>query len=338
MNAPPLLEARGLVKRYRIGRRVLTAVDGVDLTIGRGEAVAVVGESGSGKSTLARILAGLEVASEGEVRFDGQLVDPASRASRLSLGARVGIVFQDPYSSLNPRLSVARAIEEPLIVHRWGDSRARRRRVVELLEAVGLDPALASRRPRGLSGGQRQRVAIARALALAPELLVLDEPVSALDVSVQAQILNLLADIRRTRTLAYLFISHDLAVVRHVAERIAVMYLGRIVESASAEELYGAARHPYTLALLSSAAAVEGAQATRIPLQGDPPSPLDRPSGCPFHPRCFRATERCLREDPGLSSGGDHRVACWYPGPVAPGEIYCAGMKDVRVRPGEGDV
>ncbi|GIU97824.1 MAG: ABC transporter ATP-binding protein [Actinomycetota bacterium] len=331
MSASPLLEARGIAKRYRVGRAVLTAVDGVDLTIGRGEAVAVVGESGSGKSTLARILVGLEAPSQGEVRFDGRIVDPTSRGSRLSLGARVGVVFQDPYGSLNPRLSVARAIEEPLIVHRWGDASARRRRVAELLEAVGLDPDLGARRPRGLSGGQRQRVAIARALALDPELLVLDEPVSALDVSVQAQILNLLADLRRARTLAYLFISHDLAVVRQVAERIAVMYLGRIVEIASADELYGAAAHPYTLALLSSAAEVEGARASRIPLQGDPPSPIERPGGCPFHPRCFRARERCGREDPVVATDGSHRVACWYPGPVEPEEVR-------RLGPGGRDV
>jgi oligopeptide/dipeptide ABC transporter ATP-binding protein len=313
MAESPIVEMRGVHRVFRTPRGPLRALDGVDLDIYAGESVALVGETGSGKSTLARLLLGLIAPTGGSVVLWGrELADYRGRELK-SLRQKLGVVFQDPFSSLNPRLSVGRIVEEPLAIH--GVSAAgRRARVRELLEAVGLDPSFAKRRPPVLSGGQRQRVAIARAIALEPELLVLDEPVSALDVSIQAQVLNLLADLHERLGFTSLIISHDLAVVRHVGERVAVMYLGRIVEIGDVADLFGHPQHPYTLALLSSAMDLDVTNADRILLAGDPPSPISPPSGCRFRTRCFRAQARCGQEDPGLHPVNGAAVACFFPG------------------------
>jgi oligopeptide/dipeptide ABC transporter ATP-binding protein len=310
-----LLEAVDVGRTYRTKAGALQAVRGVSLTLGGGEALALVGESGSGKSTLARLLICLERPTTGSIAYHGLDVVEDRRQAEPWVRRHVSMVFQNPYGSLNPRISIGRSVREPLKVHRWRTATEQTARVQEVLQAVGLDPHLAARRPRALSGGQRQRIAIARSLALTPELVILDEPVSALDVSVQAQILNLLADLREQFNLAYLFISHDLAVVRHVAEHTAVMFLGRIVESGATDDLFDAPQHPYTIALLSSA--VEDDPDThRVVLQGEAPSPLNPPSGCPFRTRCFRAQSVCVEIDPPLAGTGDRQVRCHFPGPL----------------------
>lgn len=308
----PLLEVEGLVTRFAVkGGGWIRAVDGVDLALPRGGTLAVVGESGCGKSTLARSILRLVEPSAGRVRLDGEdllaLPPAALRRRRRDLQ----LVFQDPMASLDPRFPVGRSLAEPLLVHGVGGGRAARRaRVLELLGLVGLDTAAAERHPHELSGGQRQRVGIARAIALEPKLVVLDEPVSALDVSVQAQILNLLLDLRERLGLAYLFISHDLGVVRAVADRVAVMYLGRIVEEAPADALFEAPAHPYTQALLDAVPRPDPARrrAGRAPPPlGEPPSPERPPPGCPFHPRCPEAMAVCRVEAPAPRppAGGD---------------------------------
>ncbi len=315
-----LLEARGLVRRYAVDKglwlgrrhRFVHAVDGIDLAVRRGETLAVVGESGCGKSTLARLLVGLERPDRGSVRFDGiDLAGLGERALR-PWRQRMQIVFQDPYASLHPRLTVGALVGEPLLVHRLGSAAQRRARVAELLQLVGLSPALAARYPHELSGGQRQRVAIARALATGPALLVGDEPVSALDVSVQAQVLNLLAELKDRLGLTLLVITHDLAVVRQVADRVAVMYLGRIVELAPADTLLTTPRHPYSRALLAAVPRPDPrARGARSILEGDPPSPIEPPSGCRFRTRCPFATADCAQRDPVLEPiAADHAVAC----------------------------
>jgi oligopeptide transport system ATP-binding protein len=316
----PLLEVSGVHRAFRTARGQLTAVDGVDLTVRSGEAVALVGESGSGKTTLARMIVGLDEPNDGTIRFRGLDRRTERRRALGALHENVSMVFQDPYGSLNPKLPVGHSVEEPLVVHRRGSRVERRRRVDELLESVGLDRSHATRRPGALSGGQRQRAAIARAIALDPQLVVLDEPVSALDVSVQAQVLNLLRDLRERLGLAYLFVSHDLAVVRHVTDRVGVMYLGRIVEEGTTDEVFANASHPYTIALLSGAMDLGDEGSERIVLAGDAPSPLATPPGCRFHPRCFRARERCGGDDPRLTEYAGHRNACHYPGPHRPDE------------------
>ena len=320
MSETPLLQADRLVRHFRTPQGKVQAVDGVSLTIARGEAVALVGESGSGKSTLARMLVCLERPTSGTLRFGDHDVTRGRGAGLRAVRRNVSMVFQDPYASLDGHLPIGRSVEEPMIVHRIGSAAERAAKVAELLDAVGLDPEMAGRRPTALSGGQRQRVAIARAIALDPELVVLDEPVSALDVSVQAQVLNLLADLRERYGLAYLFVSHDLGVVRHVAERTAVMQLGRIVEEGPTEQLFAEPRHPYTIALLSSAMEID-AEGERIVLDGDPPSPLRPPSGCRFRTRCFRADAVCAEQDPALRGEGDRGVACHHPGPLAAREL-----------------
>ncbi len=322
MNRPdePLVAVEGLTKSFAIRsgfgpwrpRRELQAVAGVSFTIARGETLGLVGESGCGKSTTGRLLLRLLEPTAGTIRFAGREIQSLSERELRPLRARMQIVFQDPYGSLDPRMTVGEIVAEPLVVHRRGDRASRQRRVRELLERVGLAAAHADRHPHEFSGGQRQRIGIARALALEPEFLVCDEPVSALDVSIRAQVLNLLVDLQRELGLTYLFISHDLAVVRHLCDRVAVMYLGRIVELAPKTALYAEPLHPYTRALLSAVPIPRpGRRRSRILLQGDVPSPLAPPPGCRFHTRCPQAMEVCRRVDPELVEvRPGHRVAC----------------------------
>jgi|SRR5882672_7254960 len=313
----PLLDIQNLVKHYP-GRPPVRAVDGVSLTIAAGQTLGLVGESGSGKSTVGRTVLRLQEPTAGRVLFEGEDVFALARAPLRALRRRMQIVFQDPYSSLNPRMTVGRTLREPLEIHHLAAPAQMEARVAALLDEVGLDAAFAARYPHELSGGQRQRVGIARALSVEPRFIVCDEPVSALDVSVQAQVLNLLADLQQKRRLTYLFIAHDLAVVRHIADQVAVMYLGRIVERAPAAAIYSGPRHPYTRALLS-AVPEPNPRATRerIVLSGDIPSPAHPPSGCPFHPRCPhpKKNDRCRTEAPALRVvGGNpaHFAACHF--------------------------
>jgi len=322
-----LLEVRGLSKRFPVGKRRLFAppasfvhaVDGVSFDLERGRALGLVGESGSGKSTTARMVVGLIAASSGSIRLDGVELSRLSRKQWLPHRRRIQMIFQDPYASLDPRQTVGSILAEPLAIHSLGKPRERRVRVLGLLDAVGLSPRHLNRYPHEFSGGQRQRIGIARALALEPELLVCDEPVSALDVSIQAQIVNLLKDLRERFGLSYLFIAHDLAVVRSLCDTIAVMYLGRIAEIAPRDELFAAPQHPYTRALLSAVPVADPESERtreRIVLLGDPPSPTNPPSGCAFHPRCSErarvAGDRCARERPELEprAGSTRRAAC----------------------------
>ncbi|MBM3583541.1 MAG: ATP-binding cassette domain-containing protein [Alphaproteobacteria bacterium] len=312
----PILELEGIARTFRArdGRGVVKAVDGVTLTVMPGETLGVVGESGCGKSTLARLMLRLIEPSAGRLRFDGvdllALDEPRLRAAR----RHMQLVFQDPYASLDPRMTIGAIVAEPLAIHRIGDAASRRARVAALLGLVGLDADAARRYPHEFSGGQRQRIGIARAIALEPRLVVADEPVSALDVSVQSQILNLLVELKARLGLSYVFISHDLAVVEYMSDRVAVMYLGRVVELADAEALFRAPAHPYTEGLL---AAIPDPDPERVrarpPIGGDIPNPERPPPGCPFHPRCPRAVERCRGEVPALRPVGatpSHWAAC----------------------------
>ena len=293
-------------------RRFLTAVDRVGFTIAKGETFAIVGESGSGKSTVARMVVGLLPPSAGEVRITGiSMTDPRQAAARRRLRARIQMIFQDPYASMNPRWRVGDIIAEPIRAFDLIQGKtAIRARVGELLGLVGLHPDDGTKYPHAFSGGQRQRVAIARALASQAEFLVGDEPTSALDVSVQAQILNLMRDLQDRLGLTYLFISHNLAVVRHMATRVGVMYLGRLVEVAAARELFSAPRHPYTRMLLDAVPDLAHVGRARVPVSGEIPNPIDPPPGCTFNPRCPHANERCRVERPALLVFGDVRVAC----------------------------
>lgn len=328
---PPqsFVEARAISKSFDVSepflnrllegkpRLNLRAVDSVSFSIVKGETLALVGESGCGKSTLARLLVGLYSCTSGEVWFDGAVLPPVDRsheAAQRKVRHRIQMIFQDPYASLNPRWTVARIVAEPIRVHRLlRDEKAIGARVGALLHQVGLATADAERYPHQFSGGQRQRISIARALASEPDFLVCDEPTSALDVSVQAQVLNLMKDLQEDQKLTYLFISHNLAVVRHVSDRVGVMYLGRLVEIASKRELFESPLHPYTRMLLDAIPDLERTGRARTPVAGEVPNPLAPPSGCAFHPRCPLAEARCKAERPVLETltGGTRQVACF---------------------------
>jgi oligopeptide/dipeptide ABC transporter ATP-binding protein len=316
-----LLSVRDLVKHYHatglFGRAAppVRAVDGVSFEVGQGETLALVGESGCGKSSVGRTILRLQEPTSGSALFEGVDIFSLDRSNLRALRRRMQIIFQDPYSSLNPRMMVGAAIAEGIEIHRLAPRSEIAGRVAALLEEVGLDPGYARRYPHEFSGGQRQRIGIARALAVQPAFIVCDEPVSALDVSVQAQVLNLLSDLQRHRGLSYLFIAHDLAVVRQIAHRIAVMYLGRIVEEGPTDQLLSNPRHPYTVALLSAVPEPDpSAQRDRIVLQGDLPSPSNPPPGCPFHTRCFHPLkdERCRTTVPLLRPVEATLAACHY--------------------------
>jgi dipeptide transport system ATP-binding protein len=311
------LEARDLTRHYTVRRGlfakpgVVSALNGVSFSLAAGRTLAVVGESGCGKSTLARLLTMIETPTAGALAIDGVDVTTLNTAQRRELRRAVQIVFQNPYGSLNPRQTVADALEEPLLVHGMNDAQLRRAAAREMLRKVGLRDEYAERYPHMFSGGQRQRIAIARALVLRPRVLVLDEPVSALDVSIRAQVLNLLAELQQEFGVAYVFISHDLSVVRHVADDVMVMYLGRVVEHGPAAAVFAQPRHPYTQALLSATPTVDAAlRRERILLKGELPSPLALPMGCTFHTRCPWAEPRCRDAEPELVALGPQRVAC----------------------------
>jgi len=321
----PLVQVQDLAKVFDVSppwlnrvverkpKAFVHAVDGVSFAIERGQTLALVGESGCGKSTVARLLVGLYGATRGSVSFDGEdIAKTLAGPGALKLRRRMQMIFQDPYASLNPRWTVQDIVAEPLREHGLVQgAQALRTRVGELLSAVGLNPADAAKFPHQFSGGQRQRISIARALATQPEFLVCDEPTSALDVSVQAQVLNIMKDLQRQQGLTYLFISHNLAVVRHVADQVGVMYLGRIVELADKAELFARPRHPYTRMLLDAIPDIHMSGRARTPVQGEVPNPLNPPSGCSFHPRCPLANERCRSERPALlDSFKGVRVAC----------------------------
>jgi peptide/nickel transport system ATP-binding protein len=315
----PLLAVEGLAKHFEAGassllrgRARLKAVDGVSFSLARGETLCLVGESGCGKSTVGKLVLRLIEPTAGVVRIDGAEMTGAKGAELRAFRRRVQMIFQDPFASLNPRLRAETIVGEPLENYGLLSAKERKAKVADLFSRVGLRPEAAQKYPFEFSGGQRQRLGIARALALAPDLIVADEPVSALDVSVQAQVLNLLVDLREALGLAYLFISHDLGVVEHIAHRVAVMYLGRIVEIGNKRDIFDSPHHPYTQALMAAAPIADPrARRERIVLEGDVPSPLDPPTGCAFHPRCPHAFSRCRAEAPILTRRGEgHFAAC----------------------------
>lgn len=315
MTNQTLVEVKELKKHFpAANKQLVRAVDGVSFVVRRGETLGLVGESGCGKTTVGRCLLRLIEPTSGEIRFDGRNLSEINRQQLRELRRRMQIIFQDPYSSLNPRMKVGQIIAEPLIVHRIGNGKEQRERVAELLRVVGLDPDYAARYPHQFSGGQRQRIGIARALALNPDFIVADEPVSALDVSVQAQVVNLLQELQEKLGLTYLFISHGLAVVKHISSRVGVMYLGKLVELAPADDIYAKPLHPYTQALLA-AIPIPDPESEKREVQrlgGDVPTPLNPPSGCRFHTRCPYATERCKIEEPQFTEiAPNHWTACF---------------------------
>jgi dipeptide transport system ATP-binding protein len=312
-----ILNAQNLTRHYAVSRgafnkgATLKAVDGASFTLDRGKTLAVVGESGCGKSTLARLVTMIEPPTSGALNIAGHNIVGASAETLRALRPKVQIVFQNPYGSLNPRQTIGAILEEPLLVNTKYDKAEREARARAMMVNVGLRPEHYQRYPHMFSGGQRQRIAIARALMLDPEILVLDEPVSALDISIQAQVLNLLADLQEKHNLAYLFISHDLSVVRHIADEVMVMYLGRVVEQGTRDQLFNNPQHPYTKALLSATPAPDPTRKReRIILKGELPSPLNPPSGCTFHPRCPIAFETCKATSPDLQNHGSTAAAC----------------------------
>ena len=335
MTEPPVLQVEGLVKHFPVSRGLIRrrlvgmvrAVEGVSFDIARGETLALVGESGCGKSTTGRLVLRLMDPTAGSVRFNGEEIATLDKPTLRRLRRHMQIIFQDPYASLNPRMTVGEILVEPMAVHGLYSERERTQRARELLAVVGLLPEHARRYPHQFSGGQRQRIGIARALAVNPQLVVCDEPVSALDVSIQAQIVNLLQNLQKQFGLSYLFIAHDLAVVKHISDRVAVMYLGKLVEIAAKRDLYERPLHPYTQALLSAIPRPDPrVRKARMLLPGDVPSPFAPPSGCRFHTRCPFAQERCRSEEPVLrEAGAGHRVACHFhetiPRPAAAGNV-----------------
>ncbi len=314
-----LLEVKNLRKSFRVSSALgqaggrLVAVDDISFGLRQGETLGLVGESGCGKSTTGKLIMQLQKADRGQILYQGTDLTQLSASRMRPYRRQLQMIFQDPFSSLNPRMTVGAILSEPLVIHKLARGRQIRERVIELLEKVGLTAEHENRYPHEFSGGQRQRVGIARALAVEPELIIADEPVSALDLSVQAQILNLLQDIQREHNLSYLFIAHDLAVIEHVSDRVAVMYLGRIVELTSADELYRNPRHPYTEALLNAVPIPDPGQPRPAPLSGEIPSPVAPPSGCYFHPRCPYASEVCRQQQPPLNDiGSEHLSACHH--------------------------
>jgi peptide/nickel transport system ATP-binding protein/oligopeptide transport system ATP-binding protein len=319
-TATDIVEAKGAKKYYPIRKGLLSrvsavvkAVDGVDLAITRGTTMGLVGESGCGKTTLGRILIRLEAPTEGHIYYDGREISNYKKNEIRSLRRGMQIIFQDPYSSLDPRKTVESLVGEPLIIHKMGSKKERREKILQLMQDVGLRPGHLKRYPHEFSGGQRQRIGIARALSLNPKFIICDEPVSALDVSVQAQVINLLRNIQKKYNLSYLFISHDLSVVAHISTRVAVMYLGQIVEIADRNILFEEPLHPYTQALLSALPSLSrDKKSKRMLLKGDVPSPINPPQGCRFHTRCPNAKQTCAYEQPNLTTiKGNHQVRCF---------------------------
>jgi peptide/nickel transport system ATP-binding protein/oligopeptide transport system ATP-binding protein len=336
-SSDALLQVRNLVKHFPITRGILIqhkvgavqAVDGVNFDVARGETLGLVGETGCGKSTTARLVMRLLRPTAGEILFQGEDIARARGARLKAVRRDMQMIFQDPYSSLNPRKTIGSIISEPFLIHKVEPDKAKRKKAVqELMETVGLNPEHYNRYPHEFSGGQRQRIGVARALALKPKLLIADEPVSALDVSIQAQVLNLLRDLQREFGLALIFIAHDLSVVRHMCDRVAVMYLGRIAEIGTGDELYGAPRHPYTGALLSAVPVADPSRhrRERALLSGDVPSPANPPSACRFHTRCPKAQDRCSVDNPQLEDKGTGTLAaCHFP--LTPEEIAAIGVQ-----------
>ncbi|MFB7846226.1 ABC transporter ATP-binding protein [Streptomyces sp. NPDC056053] len=346
----PLLDVSGLTKHFPIKggfpiRRTVgavQAVDGLDFTVSEGESLGLVGESGCGKSTTGRLITRLLEPTAGRISYRGQDITHATRKELAPVRSEIQMIFQDPYASLNPRQTVGKIITAPMEINDINPAGGREARVRELLETVGLNPEHYNRFPHEFSGGQRQRIGVARALALEPKLIVADEPVSALDVSIQAQVVNLLQKLQQELGIAFLFIAHDLAVVRHFSQRVAVMYLGRIVEIADREDLYGNPRHPYTRALLSAVPEVgveDTAGRERIRLTGDVPSPVNPPSGCRFRTRCWKATDKCASEAPPLvrveGSREGHLTACHYPEDAQSVAAVPKARKEAGIAPGE---
>jgi oligopeptide/dipeptide ABC transporter ATP-binding protein len=339
-TAEPLMQVRGLVKHFPITRGIVIqrkigavqAVDGVSFDVNRGETLGIVGETGCGKSTTARLMMRLLDATAGEVRFDGQDITQLKGAKLKAIRRELQMIFQDPYSSLNPRKTVGSIIGQPFAIHGLQTGKGERKRAVqELMETVGLNPEHYNRYPHEFSGGQRQRIGVARALALKPKLLIADEPVSALDVSIQAQVLNLLRDMQRQLGLTLVFIAHDLSVVRHMCDRVAVMYLGRVVELGPADPVYDYPRHPYTGALLSAVPIADPSarKDERTLLSGDVPSPANPPRACRFHTRCPKAQELCSVEDPPLQDKGTGtEAACHFP--LTREEVAAIGVRSAR--------
>jgi oligopeptide/dipeptide ABC transporter ATP-binding protein len=344
----PLLQVRDVKTHFPVRggllgrvRGTVKAVDGVSFDVRRGETLGLVGESGCGKSTLGRTLLRLIDPTAGSIRFEGQELTGLSQRELRPLRRRMQLIFQDPYASLNPRMTVRDIIGEPFAIHGLAKGREREEKVLALLELMGLPREAMERYPHEFSGGQRQRIGIARSIAMRPDLVIADEPISALDVSIQAQIVNLLVDLQRELNLTYVFIAHDLKIVEYISTRVAVMYLGKIVELADAADLYRRPRHPYTQALLSAVPVPDpDHKKTRIILQGDVPSPLAPPPGCAFHPRCPHAFERCRRETPPLYDlGNGHTASCFLAEPEAQGRVAATangGAQGVLAQPPSG--